>query len=161
MLVWCFFTWVGVRVGVNACSDYQGYGYGQGAPARMRVSHRTHGSDEGLTPTPTLISSCRWHAFPNTLSTPQAGCNQCGVYVCHYWSAPLMWTSAVFHWWSISQNTVQLRQHSGCWDLDGNSIHAFLPIRLLGTITRGVLRLYIQLEAILDSVPAAITAGAG
>ena len=38
--------------------------------------------------------------------------------------------------------------------LDGNSTHVFLPTRLLGTITRCVLRLYIQLEAILDSVPA-------
>ena len=49
---------------------------------------------------------------------------------------------------------IQLQQHSGCWDLDGNSIHLFFPIRLLGTITRGVLRLFTQLEAILDSVPA-------
>ena len=38
--------------------------------------------------------------------------------------------------------------------VDGNNTHLFLPIRLLGTITRGVLRLYTQLEAILDSVPA-------
>ena len=29
-----------------------------------------------------------------------------------------------------------------------------LPIRLLGTVTQGVLRLYTQLEAILNSVPA-------
>ena len=78
---------------------------------------------------------------------------QCGVYVCHYWSVPLPLTSAVFYWWSNSQNAVQLQQHSGCWDLDGNSIRLLLPIRLLGTITRGVQRLYTQLEAILDSVP--------
>ena len=76
-----------------------------------------------------------------------------GVYVCHYWSAPLPRTSAVFYWWSNSQHAVQLQQHSGCWDLDGNSIHLFIPIRILGTITR-VLRPYTQLEAILDSVPA-------
>ena len=36
--------------------------------------------------------------------------------------------------------------------LNGNSIQLFFPIRLLGTITRGVLRLYTQLEAIVDSV---------
>ena len=40
-------------------------------------------------------------------------------------------------------------------DLDGHScINFFLPIRVLGTITRGMLCLYIQLQAILDSVPA-------
>ena len=78
---------------------------------------------------------------------------QCGVYVCHYWSVPIPWTSAVFYWWSNSQNAVQLKQHSGCWDLHRNSIRLLLPICLLGTITRGVQRLYTQLGAILDSVP--------
>ena len=78
---------------------------------------------------------------------------QCEVYVCHYWSAPLTWMSVVFHWLSNSQNAVQLQHHSGCWDLDGNNINLFLPICLLGTITRGALRLYIQQEAILNSVP--------
>ena len=34
------------------------------------------------------------------------------------------------------------------------NIHLFLPIRLLETITRYVLRSYTQLEAILESVPA-------
>ena len=67
---------------------------------------------------------------------------------------PVPWMLVVFHWWSNSQNAVQLQQHSGCWDLDGNSAQLLIPIRLLGTITRGVLRLYTQLEAILDSVPA-------
>ena len=33
-------------------------------------------------------------------------------------------------------------------------IHSLLPTRLLGTLTRGVLRLYTFLEAIRDSVPA-------
>ena len=41
--------------------------------------------------------------------------------------------------WSNSQDVVQLQQHGSCWDLDGFSIHVFLPIRLLGAINRGVL----------------------
>ena len=77
-----------------------------------------------------------------------------GVYGYHYWSVPLLWPSAVFYWWSNSQNAVQLQQHSGCWDLDGNSTHLSFPNRLLGINTRGVLRLCTQLEAILDLVPA-------
>ena len=53
----------------------------------------------------------------------------------------------------LTQTLIQPQQHSGCWGLDANSIQFFLPIRLRGT-TRGVLRCYIQLEAVLDSVPA-------
>ena len=59
-----------------------------------------------------------------------------------------------FQWRSNSQNAVQVQQHSGCWEIDGNSVHLFLSIHVLGTITVCVLCLSIQLEIILDSVPA-------
>ena len=71
------------------------------------------------------------------------------VCMCATTGVPLPQTSAVFYWWSNSQHAVQLQQHSGCWDLDENSIHLFLPIRLLGTIIRGVLRSYTQLVVCL------------
>ena len=77
----------------------------------------------------------------------------CQMGAIYHWGGSLPWTSAVFYWWWNFQNAVQLQQqHSGCWHLDGDRIHLFLPIRLLGTTTRGVLRLYTQIEAILDPI---------
>ena len=65
----------------------------------------------------------------------------------------LPWTSVVFHWWSKSQTyspATTAQRLLGSW----RKQHSFVPICLLGTITRDVLILYIQLEANIDSIPA-------